>query len=216
MKDSNWELVSGDDAHAIEVLNYASQVNVIEALVRLLIHRHGVGDGGCMGYPTVHVLREFHRTATLFLLLRPGEFRGEGEDVSVFKDGKVVHAPPAYPNFQPQLDSFFEELAQQWGNVDHVGAAAFTLWFINWVHPFKNGNGRSARAFCYACIALKLGFVLPGTPTVIDLIMDNRDEYEAALAEADKGFAETGKPTLGRMEGFIEELLIRQLETATT
>lgn len=213
MLDSNWELASGDVAHTIEVLNYSNQVNVIEALVRLLMQHHPVGDSGCEGCPTLSVVKEFHRTATLFLLERPGQYRGAGEDVSVYKDGLVVHQPPPHPDFEAALDQFHDELLKGWATFDHVGVAAFTLWFVNWVHPFKNGNGRTARAFSYACLSLKMGIVIPGSPTVIDLIMDQREEYEASLSEADKGYAESQRPNLGRLETFIEALLIQQLSS---
>jgi hypothetical protein len=27
--------------------------------------------------------------------------------------------------------------------------AAYGLWRLNWIHPFVEGNGRTARAVCY-------------------------------------------------------------------
>lgn len=213
MIDSNWELAQGDVAHAIEVLNYSNQVNVIEALVRLLMQRHNVGPNGCEGCPSLAVVREFHRTATLFLLLKPGQFRGSGEEVSVYKGEELIHQPPAHPEFEEYMVGFFEELHERWNSFDHVGVAAYTLWFINWVHPFKNGNGRTARAFSYACLSLKMGFIVPGAPTVIDLIMQNRDEYYAALKIADESFDHAGVPNLSSMEDFLERLVIEQLSS---
>lgn len=41
MFDTNWELITGDTAHDIEVLNLANQANVIEALVRFFLHHRG-------------------------------------------------------------------------------------------------------------------------------------------------------------------------------
>lgn len=70
MKDDNWELVAGDDAHEIEVLNYSSQINVIEALVRYTIHHHGTTEDGCPGHPNERALRELHRTARYFCCAR--------------------------------------------------------------------------------------------------------------------------------------------------
>lgn len=90
---------------------------------------------------------------------------------------------------------------------------AFTLWMINWVHPFKNGNGRTARAFCYTCLSLKMGFVLPGAPTVLELIKENDSEYHAALRVADAGYLAMGEPDLTAMTQLIERLLVQQLET---
>ncbi len=97
--------------------------------------------------------------------------------------------------------------------MDAVAVGAFTLWFVNWVHPFKNGNGRSARALSYACVCLKYGFVLPGAPTLIDLVMqpEHRGDYNAHLSHADATFAATGSPDLIPMESFVERLLEAQL-----
>jgi Fic family protein len=209
MKDDNWELIDGDTAHDIEFLNYANQINVIEALVKYYIHHHGVGDAGCPECPDIPVLRELHRTATLFLLSMPGHFR----TVPVFVqslDGTVVHTPPNYDEIEKYMAIFFDEIRKKWLEYDAVQIASYTLWMVNWVHPFKNGNGRSARAFCYACMSLKLGFVLPGRVTVIDLIMQQRDDYQSALRMADATFHAVGKPDLEPMNAFIERLLTEQ------
>jgi Fic family protein len=212
MFDTNWELIDGETAHDIEVLNYSNQVNVIEALVRFLIYHRGVAEGGCPTHPNAVALKEFHRTATLFLLNSPGEFRQEPVWVRD-GEGKLIHDPPRHDEVPERLDAFFVQLSNSWASMSATEAGAFTLWFVNWVHPFKNGNGRTARAFCYACISLKLGFVLPGTSTVIDLVMQNRPEYQIALKQADLSFASTGTPDLTAMTAFMERLLIQQLSS---
>lgn len=211
MIDDNWEMIDGEAAHEIEVLNYANQVNVIEALVHLLMHHHESEDGTCSASPNANVLREFHRTATLFLLLAPGQFRDC--PVVVQSGGVVVHAPPEASEVEAHITKFFETLEADWAVRSAQEIAAFCLWFINWVHPFKNGNGRTARAFCYACLCLKLGFVLPGTKTVIDLIMEQRDTYYTALKIADSGFEKDGKPDLSQMIDFVDGLLAEQLSS---
>lgn len=211
MNDDNWDLINGEAAHAIEVLNYSNQVNVIEALVRLFTHRFGVDEKGCLGFPAPNTLKEFHRTATLFLLHRPGEYRTSG--VVVAAGDQVVHNPPAHDEIEHHMAHFFANLEEKWRDSSAVEIGAFALWFVNWVHPFQNGNGRSARAFCYACISLKLGFVIPGKLTVIDLIMQNRAAYYAALRVADNAYAQSGAPDLSAMINFVEELLIQQLST---
>lgn len=212
MIDDNWDLINGEAAHAIEVLNYSNQVNVIEALVRLLTHNHGVDEKGCIACPNINVLREFHRTATLFLLHQPGEYRTNQVHVAK-QDGTVVHLPPPADEVADHMNRFFELIATRWRDSDAVDMGAYALWVVNWVHPFQNGNGRSARAFCYACICLKIGFFLPGSPTVIDLIMQNRDEYQAALKVADESYAANGSPDLSPMSAFVGRLLVQQLST---
>lgn len=209
MIDDNWDLVNGEAAHAIEVLNYSNQVNVIEALVRLLMYHHTGPDGSCSEPPKQWMLNEFHRTATLFLLAKPGRFREE--EVVVKKgDGTIVHMPPTCDQMGGHLDAFFAQLEGNWSTSSAQEIAAFALWMVNWVHPFKNGNGRTARAFSYACLSLRLGFILPGSPTVIDLIMQNRDEYQDALKAADTAFEAGGPPALERMTMFVDQLLAKQ------
>jgi Fic family protein len=213
MIEDNWDLVTGNAAHEIEVLNYSNQVNVIDALVHLLMHHHTAEDGGCASPPNENVLREFHRTATLFLLNSPGSFREVQVHVRA-PDGTVIHTPPEPKDVQVHIDQFFEELQKLWPISSAQALGAYSLWMINWIHPFKNGNGRTARAFCYACLSLKLGFVLPGKRTVIDLVMRNRAEYQANLKKADLSFEAGGKPDLGDMEDFIDRLLAEQLNSA--
>lgn len=211
MIEDNWELVTGNAAHQIEVLNYSNQINVIEALVHLLMDRHRGPDGSCSVYPSEVILREFHRTATLFLLKEPGQYRTVA--VHVGANGKVVHQPPEAKACPEHIQRFFDRLGAIWSTSSAQELAAFTLWAINWIHPFRNGNGRTARAFAYACICLKIGAILGGRMTVIDLIMENREEYYNCLAIADAGLEKNGRPELGPMTRYIDRLLAQQLSS---
>lgn len=202
-------MIDGDAAHDIEVLNYSNQVNVIEALVHLLMHHHMGEDGACISPPSERVLREFHRTATLFLLKNPGEFRDCPVQVST-SDGTVVHQPPPHEEVQQHTIDFFAELEKRWPAQTPQELGAYALWMINWIHPFKNGNGRTARAFCYACVSLKFGFVLSGTPTLIDLIMQERPDYQSALKVADRAFEAGLEPDLAPMIELVDRLLAQQ------
>lgn len=212
MIEDNWDLITGDPAHSIEVLNYSNQVNVIEALVVFMMHHHPQADGSCAKPPLAGTLNEFHRTATLLLLSKPGQFREEEVVVST-PDGTVVHQPPEAITLTGHLDRFFEGLEQRWSTHSAQELAGYSLWMINWIHPFKNGNGRTARAFSYAVLSLKLGFILPGEKTVIDLIMDNRDDYQNALKVADNAFEANGEPDLAPVTAFIDRLLAEQFST---
>jgi len=55
--------------------------------------------------------------------------------------------------------------------------------------------------------------MLPGSPTVIDLIMADKTPFEAALNHADQTLAATGTPDLGQMETYIEGLIKAQLSS---
>jgi Fic family protein len=211
MNDSNWDLINGSDANDIEVLNLSNQVNVIEALTKYMLHFYKKADGSCEKHIGIAELKELHRTATLFLLEFPGNFRDI--EVHVNRKNGTVFEPPPVDRIEYYLKYFIAKLEKHWETSDAVTIASYALWFINWVHPFKNGNGRSARAFAYACLNLKLGFILPGSPTVLDLILQHRDEYYSALEYADKDFENDLPPNLEKMSEFISRLLETQLES---
>lgn len=210
MQDDNWELIKGPSAYRIEILNYLSQVNQIEALVVFSLYHN---PDGSMKHPNQRALKELHRTGTFLLLKRPGEFR-ETPVVLEFPNGDIAYEPPSAGEVEKFLELFFEELNQRWTDMLPVEAAAFTLWFINWVHPFKNGNGRTARAFCYASMAMKMGYVPPGERTVPELIKENDDEYQLALRRADKAYRDMEKPDLSALETLLDRLIAEQLEAA--
>lgn len=214
MKDSNWELINGPIAHEIEFINHENQINVIEALVKFYTTLAPVGEDGCAAWPTARVLVELHRTGTLFLLDSPGEYRKDYDVVVKAADGTVVYEAPPWQKVEALMTDFHTQLAEMWPKPGRVEAAAYALWRINWIHPFRNGNGRSARSFAYACLCLKFATFLPGTPTVLDMIMADRAPYEAALRKADKTFADTGVADLSEMENYLARLVITQLQAA--
>jgi len=49
-------------------------------------------------------------------------------------------APPSLMN------SFINEVNRYWETTDVLSLASYCLWRLNHVHPFINGNGRTARA----------------------------------------------------------------------
>ncbi len=153
MLDDNWELINGPPAHHIEQLNATNTINVLEALVTFLI-AHRTPNHNLPLMPSEDAFCELHRSGTLFLLNNPGKYRDS--DVHVADgQGNVIYQPPPHAEVPGLMKSFFEELSRVWVNGDALNAAAFALWRVNWVHPFKNGNGRTARTFCYACLCAR-------------------------------------------------------------
>jgi Fic family protein len=210
MLDSNWELINGPSAHHIEQLNAANSINVLEALVTFLIHFNQ--PDRLPWAPNEMALRELHRCGTLFLLNKPGEYRDVPVQVAHLQTGKVLYQAPPWEQVQQLMTEFFEELQRIWNEGDALDAAAFALWRINWIHPFRNGNGRTARAFCYACLNARLGVILPGTTTVIDQIMLTRPDYESAIRVADQAAAaDPAARDLGQMKDYLNRLLQIQI-----
>lgn len=209
MNDDNWELINGPPAHHIEWLNAVNTINVIEALITLFIGTK-VPGAPSPAMPNELALKELHRTGTIFLLFKPGEYRDC--PVSV-RDGSgaIVYQPPPHTDVETLMAGFFAELTTIWKEGDALDAAAFALWRINWIHPFKNGNGRTARSFAYCCLCARLGVVLPGAPTVIDQIMTTRADYEAAIRVGDTAAVNNDGRDLSAMRAYLDRLLQIQI-----
>jgi Fic family protein len=88
--------------------------------------------------------------------------------------------------------------------------AGYALWRLNWIHPFVEGNGRTARAACYYLISLKQNKILTGKRTVPERIREDRRPYYAALQAADRAWDE-GHLDLSIMADYLETLLYGQL-----
>ena len=121
------------------------------------------------------------------------------------------HYPPHFKEVPNEMDRFFSMIHENWEIHDHPTLLpAYALWRLNWIHPFVEGNGRTARAACYLLICLKQGKLLGGEKIVPERIRDNRDPYIAALKSADRAWNE-GHFNVSEMAQYLEGLLIGQL-----
>jgi hypothetical protein len=212
MNDAVWDLINGPVADEIESLNRASQKNVVGALVKFLLARQAQLGDGSPPVPDEAALRLLHHAATLFLLAKPGHYRDF--DMHVAEDGVVVFRAQPWQNIKRLMRRFFRDLAPLWATGDAIDVAAYALWRITWIHPFSDGNGRTAIAFSYACLCLKLGALLPGRETMIDLIMAEPARIQSALRMADQGWAEpAGEPDLSAVKAYLDALLLRQMQS---
>lgn len=112
------------------------------------------------------------------------------------------------------MDQCLSLIHENWDAFDHpTYMAAYALWRLNWIHPFIEGNGRTARAACYYILCLKAGALLPGRRIVPERIRDNREPYYAALQAADQHW-EQGQLDVWELARYLQELLIAQLRDA--
>ena len=108
---------------------------------------------------------------------------------------------------QSLMDDMVNVINYEWQNSEAIGLASYALWRINHIHPFCNGNGRTARAACYFIICVKSGGLLPGKVILPELLKSNRGEYVAALQSGDNG-------DLSPLNLLLSRLLEEQLETS--
>lgn len=101
-----------------------------------------------------------------------------------------------------------------WNDRSAIHLAAYLLWRINWIHPFADGNGRTARTVSYLVLNIKLKSLLPGSPTIPDQIASNKQPYYDALEHADDLW-KSGFVGLSKMEEMLDAMLAQQLLSAT-
>lgn len=124
--------------------------------------------------------------------------------------GNTSHDPPPWqevPHLALEMCEYANTVAS-----DAFHASAYLMWRLNWIHPFSDGNGRTSRAVSYLALCCGIGIELPGTVTVPDLIVKNRQPYYAALDSADAAW-KRGKLDIGEMEDLIKYLLTQQLQS---
>lgn len=129
--------------------------------------------------------------------------------------GENAYVPPQYFQVPAQMEMFVDEVNRKWDTVDPVILCAYVLWKLNSIHPFVNGNGRTARAAAYYVLCLKVGGLLPGDPILPALIKENRQEYVEALKSADASL-KSGSLNLGVLHAFLLRLLQQQIASAQT
>ena len=121
------------------------------------------------------------------------------------------HHPPHFKDVANQMDRFFSLIHENWDvQDDPTTLPAYALWRLNWIHPFVEGNGRTARAACYCLICMRQGCLLPGKKIVPERIRENRDPYYAALQDADHHWTE-GDFNVSKLAGYLAEILTGQL-----
>ena len=121
------------------------------------------------------------------------------------------HIPPHFKEVPALVDQFISVIHELWTIETHPTVLpAYALWRLNWIHPFIEGNGRTARAACYLLICLRQGALLPGKKIVPERIRENRQPYYEALQAADRYWAD-GHFNVEDLARYLEKLLIDQL-----
>ncbi len=143
-----------------------------------------------------------------FVSQYPGEFRHDVKE-DVYIDGSE-HKVPEFQDVPRYLQEFMTKLKDGIQSSEPTELAAYVLWRLNWIHPFVQGNGRTARALSYFLLCYKLGQWLPGQNIIPEQIRANPERYYELLNEADRTAKERGDgstdlaPFIDYIEGLLD------------
>ena len=150
-------------------------------------------------------LLHLHRIALDGLSSYAGNFRPAGIEIKGSK-----HQPVGAHLVPEEIEHMCDYVNDNWAKSTPLHLAAYALWKLNWIHPFTDGNGRTARAFSYLLLCLRLGYRLPGKRTIPEQIARDKTPYYKALEAAD-GEWEKKKLDLSTLEKLLADLLAQQL-----
>ncbi len=129
-------------------------------------------------------LLEIHRLIaykTLDNANEEGNFR-ENDEIFVANNsnGDIVHIPPP----KDELEKLIEELCIFFNNdsksfIHPIIKGCIIHFMIGWIHPFTDGNGRTARALFYWYM-LKKGYWLTEYLSISRIIQNSKNQYEKA------------------------------------
>ena len=157
----------------------------------------------------VSTILGLHRDALFGIHPLAGNFRPSTVEIR-----GSSHVPPDAWQVPQLVEEMCDYINDNWEKATPLHLAAYVLWRLNWVHPFADGNGRTARAVSYLVLCMKMGGRLPGTRTIPDLISENKKPYYDALEAADKPWASDHKIDLSQLEAVLSDLLAAQLISA--
>lgn len=133
---------------------------------------------------TVGNLLYIHKLITNSTLENPqdeGKFR-ENDDVHVVNhaNSEIVHTPPLKADLGKLIDDlclFFNSDTEEF--IHPIIKGCIIHFMIGWIHPFIDGNGRTARAVFYWYM-LKKGYWLTEYLSISRIIKDSKTQYENA------------------------------------
>ena len=110
-----------------------------------------------------------------------GKFR-ENNDVHVVNhsNSEIVHTPPLESELEKLINDlciFFNTDSEEF--IHPIIKGCIIHFMIGWIHPFTDGNGRTARAIFYWYM-LKKGYWLTEYLSISRIIKDTKSQYEKA------------------------------------
>ena len=133
---------------------------------------------------SIEKLYELHRLVTENTLEEEsvGVFRNNN-DVNVVNEitGEIVHTPPSFEELNELMKSFvdFFNHNPKEDFIHPIVKASILHFLIGYIHPFVDGNGRTARAIFYWYL-LKNGYWLTEYLSISRVIMKTKTQYEKA------------------------------------
>lgn len=134
---------------------------------------------------TPDLLLEIHRLITLGTLDNKeteGDFRKTNDIFVVDADGEIAHIPPTFEELPELIQALCNLFNRKEGTyfTHPIIKACIIHFMIGYIHPFVDGNGRTARALFYWHM-LKKGYWLTEYLSISSIILKQKAKYARAF-----------------------------------
>jgi Fic family protein len=113
-----------------------------------------------------------------------GDFRKGDVYVTDHVDGEVAHIPPDWIEVEKLMQDLCEFANNETKFIHPIIKASIIHFMIGFIHPFKDGNGRTARALFYWYL-LKKGYSLIKNISISKVILESRTQYDKAFLKTE-------------------------------
>ncbi len=111
----------------------------------------------------------------------PGQYRAKEVTIK-----KAIHKPPMALKVGEYMDELIAFINNQRDQKYKLLSTATAHHRFAWIHPFRNGNGRTVRVLTYAML-MSQGFAVEHILNPTAVFCNDRQIYYSMLAEADSG-----------------------------
>lgn len=173
--EGNSEDVVARDRDIQEVINYRKVLDYIEKLA----------DKKTEIIYSREILQELHKLVTDKIIPddQSGEFRETAVVLKNSVTGEIGFRPPSFIEVPFLIDDFLRFLNSEYGRKEHpVLRAAITHYAMAAIHPFVEGNGRTARALA-TLVLFSEGYDIKRLFALEEYFDKHADEYFGALMQ---------------------------------
>ena len=113
-----------------------------------------------------------------------GGFRSDQIFVQDFIDGEIAHTPPDHAYIQGYIDDLCAFANSDLEFIHPIIKASIIHFMFGYIHPFMDGNGRTARALFYWYL-LKKEYSLVRNISISKAILNSRIQYDKAFLKTE-------------------------------
>lgn len=99
-------------------------------------------------------------------------------------DGEIAHIPPDWKELDILMENLCDFANKESEFIHPIVRASIIHFLIGYIHPFKDGNGRTARALFYWYLSKK-GYSLIKNISISRAILESRIQYDKAFLKTE-------------------------------